>query len=49
MKNFKKLNRNQQKQIQGGAFRKCSIQNPCSVGWCCNGVCSPMRCIDNDL
>ncbi|MFN1217703.1 bacteriocin-like protein [Chryseobacterium kwangjuense] len=46
MKNLKKLNREQQKQINGGAIARCGITRPCTVGWCCNGVCSPHACIE---
>ncbi|WP_420911841.1 bacteriocin-like protein [Chryseobacterium angstadtii] len=49
MKNLKKLNREQQSQINGGAINRCSITRPCSVGWCCSGICSPHACIDPEL
>ncbi|MDM1553114.1 hypothetical protein PYS58_22235 [Chryseobacterium indologenes] len=44
MKNLKKISREAAKHINGGAIGRCSITRPCSVGWCCNGVCSPYRC-----
>ncbi|MBL3546397.1 MULTISPECIES: bacteriocin-like protein [Chryseobacterium] len=46
MKNLKKLSRETAKQINGGATERCSEHNPCSVGWCCNGICSPHICIE---
>jgi hypothetical protein len=50
MKNLKKLNREQQRQINGGAINRCNnTTRPCTIGWCCNGVCSPMACIDPEL
>ncbi|WP_410493993.1 bacteriocin-like protein [Chryseobacterium sp. G0162] len=47
MKNLKKISREAAKQINGGLIGKCSRTNPCTVGWCCNGVCSPRACIEN--
>ncbi|UOU98199.1 bacteriocin-like protein [Chryseobacterium daecheongense] len=49
MKNLKKLSRSEQKHINGGAIRRCSRTSPCTIGWCCNGICSPQACIDPDL
>ncbi|WP_449390379.1 bacteriocin-like protein [Chryseobacterium vrystaatense] len=47
MKNLKKLNREQQRKINGGDFRRCSATRPCTIGWCCDGTCSPYACIEN--
>ncbi|CAH0232882.1 hypothetical protein MP478_05040 [Chryseobacterium sp. WG14] len=44
MKNLKKLSREAAKQINGGAIRRCSNTVPCTVGWCCDGVCTPIMC-----
>ncbi|MGE8555635.1 bacteriocin-like protein [Chryseobacterium jejuense] len=44
MKNLKKLNREAAKQINGGAIARCSNTRPCTIGWCCDGVCSPYMC-----
>ncbi|UHO37087.1 hypothetical protein H5J24_15135 [Chryseobacterium capnotolerans] len=46
MKNLKKISRESAKQINGGKIDKCSDINPCSVGWCCNGICSPFICLE---
>ncbi|WP_449384747.1 bacteriocin-like protein [Chryseobacterium luteum] len=46
MKNLKKLNREQQRQINGGAITRCSITRPCSIGWCCDGACKEYACIE---
>jgi hypothetical protein len=46
MKNLKKLNREQQKQINGGAITKCSETHPCFIGFCCRGVCMEYACIE---
>ncbi|WP_223607228.1 hypothetical protein [Chryseobacterium sp. OSA05B] len=46
MKNLKRLNREQQKQINGGAFQKCNATRPCTIGWCCEGVCRLSACIE---
>ncbi|MGG5210224.1 bacteriocin-like protein [Chryseobacterium sp. MIQD13] len=49
MKNLKKLNREQQRQINGGVYYgQCGPTRPCSVGWCCNGTCSPFKCLEPD-
>ncbi|CAM3125127.1 bacteriocin-like protein [Chryseobacterium flavum] len=47
MKNLKKISREAAKQINGGAIRRCNEQIPCTVGWCCDGVCSPYICMIN--
>ncbi|MBL1222947.1 hypothetical protein JET18_18985 [Chryseobacterium sp. L7] len=46
MKNLKKLNREQQRKINGGAFEKCSATRPCFIGFCCWGVCMEYDCIE---
>ncbi|MDR6514240.1 hypothetical protein [Chryseobacterium camelliae] len=48
MKNLKKLTREAQKAVNGGAIQRCSdiYHNPCTTGWCCNGVCRPYACIE---
>lgn len=46
MKNLKKLNREQQKQINGGAIIKCSASQPCFIGYCCWGACMEYACIE---
>ncbi|MBO9693010.1 hypothetical protein [Chryseobacterium sp.] len=46
MKNLKKLSREKSKQINGGSIERCSESNPCTVGWCCFGVCSPFICLE---
>ncbi len=44
--NLKKITRDQQKQINGGAIKRCSETVPCTVGWCCDGACKPYICIE---
>lgn len=46
MKNIKKLNRKQQKQISGGAINKCSETRPCFIGYCCQGACMEHICME---
>lgn len=46
MKNLKKLTREKAKLVNGGAIERCSDTNPCIVGWCCYGTCSPFICIE---
>ncbi|MEJ5051967.1 hypothetical protein WH221_19240 [Chryseobacterium culicis] len=46
MKNLKKLSRQAAKQINGGSIERCSESNPCPVGYCCNGICSPFICLE---
>ncbi|WP_265131396.1 bacteriocin-like protein [Chryseobacterium oranimense] len=46
MKKLKKLNREQQRQINGGAIDKCSVTRPCTIGWCCDGICKEYACIE---
>ncbi|MCS4302355.1 MULTISPECIES: bacteriocin-like protein [Chryseobacterium] len=47
MKNLKKISREAAKQINGGFAPKCGENIPCSIGWCCQGVCKPQRCMIN--
>ncbi|WP_407933709.1 bacteriocin-like protein [Chryseobacterium sp. PTM-20240506] len=46
MKNLKKLNRNQQKEIKGaGPITKCKNSSQCGFGECCSGG----MCIASDI
>ncbi|MDH6252973.1 hypothetical protein M2347_002700 [Chryseobacterium sp. H1D6B] len=47
MKNLKKLNRAQQKEIQGGALARCTTNSQCFGAWCCDGRCVPQACIQD--
>ncbi|WP_165851789.1 bacteriocin-like protein [Chryseobacterium pennipullorum] len=47
MKNLKKLNRNQQKTIQGGSLQRCTSHSQCRFSWCCRGACTPSACIED--
>ncbi|WP_165571879.1 hypothetical protein [Chryseobacterium sp. JM1] len=46
MNHLKKLNREQQSQINGGAVNRCNATRPCTIGWCCAGVCRPFAYIE---
>ncbi|WP_172625733.1 bacteriocin-like protein [Chryseobacterium panacisoli] len=46
MKNLKKLSREKVKQINGGSIERCSDSNPCTVGYCYYGICSPFICLE---
>ncbi|RKS97561.1 bacteriocin-like protein [Chryseobacterium defluvii] len=44
--NLKKLSREAQKQINGGAFKQCTSHEQCVIGWCCNYMCVEYACIE---
>ncbi|WP_449384836.1 bacteriocin-like protein [Chryseobacterium piperi] len=47
MKNLKKLNRKEQKEIKGSGIRRCTNNSQCFGGWCCNNVCVVYACMEN--
>ncbi|WP_157676870.1 bacteriocin-like protein [Chryseobacterium sp. T16E-39] len=47
MKNLKRLNRQEQKEINGGALKRCTSHGQCFGAWCCNGICVPQACIED--
>ncbi|MDH6252972.1 hypothetical protein M2347_002699 [Chryseobacterium sp. H1D6B] len=47
MKNLKKLNRVQQKEIQGGGpIKRCDYSYECPGGACCNHTCMYNPCYE---
>ncbi|MGU3373782.1 bacteriocin-like protein [Chryseobacterium sp. M5A1_1a] len=47
MKNLKKLNRDETKQINGGGpIKGCTRDSQCTYGACCKGVCMEFACFE---
>ncbi|WP_435522181.1 bacteriocin-like protein [Chryseobacterium limigenitum] len=44
MKNLKKLNKAQLKEIQGGIFKRCTEHYQCPGGSCCQNTCVVYNC-----
>ncbi|WP_157676871.1 bacteriocin-like protein [Chryseobacterium sp. T16E-39] len=46
MKNLKKLNRQEQKTVNGGGIIRCTENSQCFGGFCCNRFCMIDACIE---